>query len=105
MDRITALLYKEIETAAQNDAPVIFPSEAVVSTTMFAGTAIRVNDLYWMDEHRNFYQVWLEAQHRRFAGGKVLLPGLYVAGTCNPDGFFSGRTSMIREENRYYTII
>lgn len=93
-------LYDAIEVAVKDDAPVRFPVD--VSFCLQVGTApigptFTAPDLFWSDENGNVYQAWMQIEYRY---GDVL-PGFYVKGTRTLDQLTSGKTSMIRPENRY----
>lgn len=97
-------LYEMIEKAAQENLPVDFPVD--VNPLLQVGSAptgatFAIPGLYWMDEKRNVYQPWLQMEKRP----NLLVPALYIAGTCTLDGFSSGDTSMLLPECRYKTII
>ena len=88
------LLYAAVEKSVATKSQLIFPEEVIGYSITVGSNYYLLPDLFWMDERRNVYQVWLRAED-----------GLRVVGSCTPDGMSSGDLSMIKQENRYKTII
>ena len=96
------LLYEAVEAAVANKTSVAFPADAHPTLEVNnspTGPAFVVPGLYWMDDCRNVYEVWLQIEQRG------VLSELYVSGTRTLDGMSSGDASMIRPECRYQTMI
>lgn len=102
-------LYEMIEKAVCNKNFIKFPSDidmqlvngAIRSRGMAAnGMTYTIDGIYWTDEKRNIYSPLL--QYSFFKESPI--PELKVIGTFTPDGMSSGVISMIKKENRYYSI-
>lgn len=96
-------LYEDIERSAKEHTPLYnFGSETSV-TPLFSssGQIFLINDLFWIDEHRNVYRAIIEPQFHK----KDIKCGMYVFGSMTLDGFSSGKTDMFRKENRYSSIL
>ena len=102
-------LYEMIENAVCNKTFIRFTSDidvqlvngAIRSRGMAAnGMTYTIDQIFWMDEKRNIYSPLLQYSFYR----ESPIPELKVIGTFSPDGNSSGITSMIKKENRYYSI-
>lgn len=98
-------LYKAIEESARTKKPIHIDLKEgnYLRLLMISDKKFLVEDLLGLDDRKNVCQAVLEAGFEKRSG--LILPGLYVAGHNNLDGSASGRTNMIRKENRYQSII
>lgn len=97
-------LYEMIEKAVAENKPILLPPDLAPNVKMMSasiGEVFTLTGIYWMDDKRNIYEPWFRAEYRASKGSV----GFYVKGSCTPDLFSSGDTSMFKPENRYYTIV
>ena len=95
-------LYEAIEEAARTKSRIRLEIEGEqdrIRFRMVSDTKLLVEDLFWMDEHRNVYRAIVEAGFENRKG--LILPGFYVCGNSCLDGSGSGKTNMFRKENRF----